>query len=363
MEIPDFLKQINNLTSQIIYLVGGGIRDLLMGYKLSDYDLLCQEDALNLAQLLEKQNLATIKSVHKAFGTVKICWHSNGAIIDLATTRQEKYAYSGALPEVNYPAPIEIDLLRRDFSINAIAFNLKTNQFIDPLEGRKDLKNKIIRVLHSNSYWEDPTRIIRAARFANRFDFGIADADLKQIETALEDKYLHGLIQKIRGARVGIELKRLLETENWLEGAKTLCQIGGFNLLRSNLEINLTNPLFCLNSFEARLAWILQKNSLNSLILELEIKNNRRKQINYIFELKQNQNLQPSLKLLAEINKLELDFQNLLFSLNGDIYNLYSKMYKAKPNIKPQYLLQKGLEGIHVMQELEKIFMENFKKQ
>ena len=361
MEIPYFINQIGNLSEQTIYLVGGGVRDLLLKCPLTDYDLLCQESALQLAQFLENKGLACIRSIHNEFGTVKICWNSNQKIIDLATTRQEIYISAGVLPKVNYPADIETDLSRRDFSINAIAYNLKTAQFIDPLKGQEDLKKGIIKTLHSKSYWEDPTRIIRAVRFANRFGFKISASDLAQIKTALQDNYLHGLIQKIRGVRVGIELGRLLEQDNWLEGAKLLFEIGGFNLLRSDLNIVFSIPKFCLNSFEARLAWLLQKENynLNHIINELELKNNIRKQIIYIFSISQNLQLQPTLKLFNEINKLETNYQNLLFSLNENIYNLYLKMQKAYPKTKPSELLKEGFKGSEIMTELERIFLSN----
>jgi tRNA nucleotidyltransferase/poly(A) polymerase len=334
MQIPCFLFELAKISPQKIYLVGGAIRDLLMGYELLDYDLLCTKNAIELAKWLQNENIASIQSIHEAFGTAKVYLKQNNIFLDLATARSEVYAGPGVLPKVNLCVPLEEDLKRRDFTINAIAFELAENIFVDPFKGCQDLEKKIIQVMHVKSYYEDPTRIIRAARFANRFDFKIAQTDLEQIEKALQSDCLLGLINRIRGARVGIELKRLLQNANWLQASELLWQIGGWNLCKTGLNTSQEKPRFELNCWEARLAWVLQKESdLPQLMLKLEIQAQAQRQINYIFNLIQNNYPKPSLKLFHEINKLEKDYKNLLFSLSPEFYKLFEKMEKARPDI------------------------------
>ena len=147
-EIIDLVEQkADEKVKQKIYLVGGAVRDFLIGEEIIDYDLLCEKSALALAEFLQTENYAQIVSIHEPFGAVKIQLNSPANIqLDLATTRTEIYEFSGALPIAQYPQNINIDLARRDFTINAIALELKPNQefeIIDIFAGQADLKNKL----------------------------------------------------------------------------------------------------------------------------------------------------------------------------------------------------------------------------
>jgi tRNA nucleotidyltransferase (CCA-adding enzyme) len=265
LEIPSFLYTIAELAqqnSQEVYLVGGAVRDLLMKTQLADLDLLCSKDAIGLAKFLEVNQYAEVKSIHERFGTAKIIL-SDGKLLDLATARTESYEFPGALPQVICPADVNIDLKRRDFTINAIALRIfpdKSVEYVDPFDGREDLQNKTIKVLHEKSYWEDPTRIIRAARFATRFGFEITESDKQQIFEALKDTQLQGMIKRIRAARVRTELQRLLELPNWIQGAKLLQEINGWALCEQELSINFSEPPVEFLRWEERLVWLLKDN-------------------------------------------------------------------------------------------------------
>ena len=366
-EIIDLVEEkADEKVKQKIYLVGGAVRDFLIGEEIIDYDLLCEKSALALAEFLQTENYAQIVSIHESFGTVKIQLNSPANIqIDLATTRTEIYEFSGALPIAQYPQNINIDLARRDFTINAIALELKPNQefeIIDIFAGQADLKNKCIKVLHDLSYFEDPTRILRAIRFAVRFNYKISEIDLKLITETLNKPQIQGLAEKIRGIRIGIELKRLLELNNYLGGACLMTELGAWTLLsKENLIINLNPTNLPLPSWQARLAYLLWNNhNLLNLLELLGFEKKIQKQIGFIQNIiNQNALNQPSIKLIKEINNLDLDFYNLLFNLRPAWQNQFKLLEKALPQIKPLELIEQGFSGIEINQRLEYLFQEN----
>lgn len=153
-----------------VYVVGGFIRDLLLGVRNLDLDLLVEPDGVELARSFAEQHEGLYKD--KGFGTAKVEL-PDGTVVEFATARTESYAQPGALPDVE-PSSVVDDLRRRDFTINAMAVALRPEQFgklLDPFGGRADLDRRRIRVLHNLSFLEDPTRIFRAVRFENRFHF------------------------------------------------------------------------------------------------------------------------------------------------------------------------------------------------
>jgi tRNA nucleotidyltransferase (CCA-adding enzyme) len=155
------------------YLVGGAVRDLLLGRERADLDVVVEGDAAALAGRLGGNTVS-----HERFGTAKMTL--DGVELDLASARAESYARPGALPEVRL-AGLEQDLARRDFTINAMAVPLhREPELIDPHGGREDLERGIIRVLHPCSFVDDPTRALRAARYAARFGFGV-DPDTERL--------------------------------------------------------------------------------------------------------------------------------------------------------------------------------------
>ena len=160
------LDAIQGAAIEPVYVVGGAVRDLLLGRERADLDLVVEGDATTLAA-----RLGAAPVEHERFGTAKV--EIEGHEVDVASARAETYARPGALPEVSVPADLEADLGRRDFTINAMAIPLDGEpRLIDPLGGRRDLEEGLVRVLHQRSFVDDPTRAIRAARYAARFGFG-----------------------------------------------------------------------------------------------------------------------------------------------------------------------------------------------
>jgi tRNA nucleotidyltransferase (CCA-adding enzyme) len=156
------LEAVREAADDPVYLVGGAVRDLLLGRGRSDIDLVVVGDAGGLAARLGAETVE-----HERFATAKV--ELDGHEVDVATARTETYSSPGALPVVEPAGSIEADLGRRDFTINAMAVPLSGEAgLIDPHGGRADLENGLLRVLHGKSFEDDPTRAIRAARYAAR---------------------------------------------------------------------------------------------------------------------------------------------------------------------------------------------------
>ncbi len=195
---------------QALYLVGGPVRDLLLGRRLRDADLTLAAPDLGEAEALARACAAPGERVvaHARFGTVRL--ELAGAHVDLATLRSETYAAPGALPMVA-PGTLEQDLRRRDFTLNALALALNASGraagegLIDPARGADDLAAGSLAVLHPLSFRDDPTRALRAARFASRFGFGLARGARGALRSALRT----GAFGAVSGERYAAELEKL----------------------------------------------------------------------------------------------------------------------------------------------------------
>ena len=192
-----------------VHLVGGGVRDLLLGRPVLDLDLVLEGDAGVLARTLA-QRCGGRAVRHPAFGTAK--WVTeDGLTVDLAGARTERYRAPAALPEVS-PAPLGDDLTRRDFSINAMALGLhpdQQGQLADPHGGWTDLVAGQLRVLHARSFVDDPTRMFRAARFAARFGFALENRSLDLLKEAVAQ----GSPGQLGVERLGAEVDRILQED------------------------------------------------------------------------------------------------------------------------------------------------------
>jgi tRNA nucleotidyltransferase (CCA-adding enzyme) len=191
---------------QRLYLVGGMVRDLLLGRCNVDLDLVAEGDAIKLAQIIAAAVQGKVMT-HSRFGTAKIKWGIRSA--DFVTARAETYDRPGALPTVK-PGTIKDDLARRDFTINAMAVELHPLHFgelIDPFGGRQDLDEKLIRILHEKSFSDDATRIWRAIRYEQRLGFKIEPATLLLIKRDIT------MLQTISGDRIRHELELILKEE------------------------------------------------------------------------------------------------------------------------------------------------------
>ena len=180
------LKELSNSGGIPIYLVGGPVRDRLMGWQIRDLDFVVEGDAPLLARVLA-QRVHGRAVIHSRFRTARV--ELDGSGIDLVTARKEVYPTPGALP-VTEPSSLLDDLSRRDFTINAMALPLDgdVEGLVDPLGGRDDLRCGIVRALHANSFRDDPTRLFRAVRYEQRFDFTLSDETLEQFLSEVDSR-------------------------------------------------------------------------------------------------------------------------------------------------------------------------------
>ncbi len=181
-----------------VYVVGGVVRDLLIGERRSDLDLVVEGEIGPLAERLGGELVE-----HERFRTATVTLPSGE--VDIAQARGESYPRPGALPEVR-PATIADDLARRDFTINAMAVPLAEGALLDPHGGVEDLRAGLIRILHPGSFRDDPTRALRAGRYAARLGFELApetEARLSEadLSTVSEDRLTSEL------ARIAVERK------------------------------------------------------------------------------------------------------------------------------------------------------------
>jgi len=222
------LRQIGRLADErgvSVYLVGGVVRDLLLKRENWDLDLAVEGDGIGFARLVANRYGAGL-AVFERFATARLAF-PDGLKMDIATTRQESYAQPALLPTVQ-PASIEEDLSRRDFTINAIAVQLNSDQFgrvLDPYGGQRDLRARIICVLHAGSFQDDPTRIFRAIRFEQRFGFRLERATVGLLVQAAS----RDLIQGLSGPRLWNEILLLFAER---DPVRAIARMGQLKLLR-----------------------------------------------------------------------------------------------------------------------------------
>ncbi|GAH60002.1 unnamed protein product [marine sediment metagenome] len=198
--------KVTQSQKQKLYLVGGVVRDLLLGKPNFDLDLVVEGDAINLAQQLVQSKPGKI-TTHPRFNTAKLQWDEWS--VDLTTARSETYAQPGALPTVK-PGSLTSDLFRRDFTINAMAIDLNPSRYgelIDLYGGRDDLEHKLIRILHENSFIDDATRIWRGLRYEQRLNFRLEKNTLKLLKRDIP------MLDTISGDRIRYELECIFKEE------------------------------------------------------------------------------------------------------------------------------------------------------
>lgn len=186
-----------------VYAVGGVVRDLALDRPVGDIDLTVETDPVGLAEAANQAvTLPARLRRHHRFGTVSL--EEGSTRVDIAMSRAERYATAAALPEV-LPARIADDLLRRDFTINAIAFDLGDRTgYVDPADGAADIEQGIVRALHPRSFIDDPTRLFRACRYAGRLAFDIEPSTRTWMSEGL------GYVDRLSPARLRNELFAIL---------------------------------------------------------------------------------------------------------------------------------------------------------
>jgi tRNA nucleotidyltransferase (CCA-adding enzyme) len=232
-----------------VYLVGGSVRDLLLGQANLDIDLVIEGDGILFAKELSAK-LHVRSRAYPRFGTARIV--HEGLKLDVATARTEYYESPAALPKVE-TSSIKKDLYRRDFTINTLAIRLNRKDFgllIDFFGGQRDLKEKTVRVLHNLSYVEDPTRAFRAVRFAERFGFKLSKHTANLIKSAIKME----LFEKLSGSRLYEELLIAFKETNPVKTLKKLSDYDLLKVIHKNLIFDEKLEVV-LSSMSETLAW------------------------------------------------------------------------------------------------------------
>ncbi|MGC9212654.1 MAG: CBS domain-containing protein [Athalassotoga sp.] len=370
-KLLSILKDMGNLAfskKQKIYAVGGFVRDLIMSKESLDVDIAIEGDGIEFAK--EFANHKKVKCVtYPEFGTATIRF--NGISIDIATTRTEYYEEPGTLPKVER-SNLRRDLYRRDFTINAMAMDLTPDNFgviIDFFGGLEDIKRKEIRVLHTLSFIEDPTRILRALRYAGRFDYKLSPNTEILLLKAIKGGYLSSVSQ----SRIRAELERSIEEEK-------AAQI--FSLYQN---YGICSTIFCDSWIDFERFFSISKsshfsktNKLYSMILLILKKCPVKKAIETMrmygmpMKIVNSFQLLQDTKFLSSISnpKSRFDLYNILKSLPSEILLALSYDEELEEKIFEYFEISKiklekvngamlkniyGLEGIEIRKTLEKI--------
>ncbi|WP_031484184.1 CBS domain-containing protein [Maridesulfovibrio frigidus] len=222
LDILETAGQMAEESGTEAYVVGGFVRDVLLTRSNLDLDLVVEADGIEFAKKLAKKMSGRAK-YHRKFKTAVVIL-PDGQRVDVATARLEYYEYPAALPTVELSS-IKMDLYRRDFTVNALAVHINPSSFgklVDFFGSQRDLKDKTIRVLHALSFVEDPTRIMRAIRFEQRFNFRIGGQTFNLIKNALK----LNLFNKLSGYRLIHELKLILEENAVVASIKRMGELG-----------------------------------------------------------------------------------------------------------------------------------------
>ena len=263
-EVKDLIGLISDTAGSAglqVYLVGGFVRDMLLGLKNLDLDIVVEGDGIAFAKILGDKLSAKVIS-HKRFGTATVAI-SHNLKIDIATSRKESYATPASLPLVKRSV-LKDDLARRDFTINAMAINISRNsfgQFLDFFNGRKDLAGGAIRVLHDLSFIDDPTRMIRAVRFEQRYGFRIDPNTLKLFKQAVKRK----MLEMVEPQRLRDELILLLKENRPIRQIRRLDQLAGMRFVDPHLKLLKKDYLF-LDTLEKQIIWFMDNHAQRRLL-------------------------------------------------------------------------------------------------
>lgn len=233
-----------------VYTAGGFVRDILLHLPNVDIDLVVEGSGITFAKRFAERFSARVRT-HDKFQTAVVIF-PDGFKVDVATARWEYYEYPAAMPTVELSS-IKLDLYRRDFTINAMAIKLNPKEFgllIDFFGGQRDLKEKTIKVLHSLSLVEDPTRAFRAIRFEQRYRFKIDRYTMKLIENAIR----LNIFKDLSGKRILNELQIILNEQDPRPALQRAQELGLLEIIDPGIKLTDSTLSLLAKIYEA-LAW------------------------------------------------------------------------------------------------------------
>lgn len=332
--IQNILKlvgEVGDLLKVNVYVVGGFVRDLLLGKPTFDVDIVVEGDGIEFATKLTQKTCAHYKT-HERFKTAKVIF-KEGFKIDIASARKEVYKHPAALPTIN-TGGIYNDMLRRDFSINAMAIQLNSANYgnlIDFVGGEKDLKEGVIRVLHDKSFIDDPTRIFRAIRFACRHEFKLSKKTKELItKSATPNVFLHLSKQRLRD-----ELILILNDDNPKEAILQLHQLDLLKYIHLSLQ------------FGERQATLFKKISHTLFYLELIIGHKPiQKWLIYLLALIDNLSKEEASEFMQHLKFTKRQLQTVIQDkeISQIVMNFLKKHKKPTPSKLYQHLIGIPLE-------------------
>jgi len=215
------------------YLVGGLVRDIFLKHKNLDVDIVIEGDGIKFAQEFARNHEVRVRS-HRKFGTAVLIF-PDGFKVDVATARIEYYESPGASPIVE-TSSLKLDLYRRDFTINTLAIMLNKKHYgilIDYFGAQKDIKEQVVRVLHNLSFVEDPTRMLRAVRFEQRFGFKIGKLTLALLKNAAKMNWVETLASR----RIFLELKFILKEQDPLSTIRRMNKLKLLQFISPHIKL------------------------------------------------------------------------------------------------------------------------------
>lgn len=361
------------------YLVGGMVRDLLLGFNNLDIDIVVENNAILLADSIHKRfSNCELVAKHEKFHTAKLNFKINSKQIpiDLASTRQEIYEYPASLPTVRI-SNLKKDLFRRDFTVNALAVSLMPGEFgevVDLFDGLVDLKNKKIRILHDMSFIDDPTRMIRAVRFACKLGFEIEEHTKELLADAINSGQFDNLIEKIRGDRVKIEIRYLFNLPNIKQAVNVFFESGIYKMISTDLDCagrGVINHVSTKQQWLVCLALIMKDLSTeqqNQIMKNLQMTSEETKIISSAFNAHEHLSKYKELDsviIYKELKNLVYEsvlIVKLLFGPNPLIDEYLEKTSKIKLEITGEDLINLGIkEGKAIGEVLEKVLEKKIK--
>jgi len=356
------LDKIINITSQKnikCYLVGGAVRDIILGERPKDLDFVVEKEGETISSEIALAINGEVLN-NSEFGTSKLSVKKS--IYDIANSRSELYAHPGALPKVTKNS-IDKDLWRRDFSINAIAFELTDNkywQILDPTGGVADISNGTIRVLHDKSFVDDPTRIFRAVKYSIRFGFSINEKTKRLIGNSIKSNH----INKVSGNRILSEISQILEEDNIKSNIQLLSSLGAFSSIHPNFKIEeaLFDKLNQLNQSDKQdksmllslLFSDIKSENIDEICQRLDINRKTSQILHDIQTIKQNINALSKntiinselMMLLDKLNIQALSSMQLISkneTLRKNLSNFIDNLRFIEPKITPNEIISIGV--------------------
>jgi tRNA nucleotidyltransferase (CCA-adding enzyme) len=344
------------------FLVGGTVRDIVLELPQLDIDLVAEGDiSLITSRIKDECNLA--KLVHSQFETVKL-FFQEGFHIDMARARKETYPEPAVLPVVK-KSNIKDDIRRRDFTINTLLMGITPGDFgeiYDYVGGLDDIKNGIVKVLHRNSFIDDPTRILRAFRFKERFSFQFAEG----MRTLMDEAVAKGLLTKLTPHRVRKEFFLILDEKRWdkmvlsLSHSGILEEFGIKNRLQKERVHSFYNHLssysdVAYNHYIPKLLLITEKEEEKDIKVFSDKVGLKMEEIKLLIKLKKQS--KGTLDKLSKEELLRKDIYHLLKPIpdGGIIYLLSKGTTRSKKRIKLYLDVLKDIKTEITGEDLKKL--------